>query len=448
VDEWTTRLPSVLCTIATALAVFLVARRMVGPPAGLAGGALFLVTLEVFSKGGLGELEAQLCLFTFLAIAALWFGAVGTLRWSLLSGPALGLALLTKGPPVMLFFCAALVALAVLEPRARRAGWVALWLPTVLGLAIVGVWVGLLVGSFGAGEALEIWRGEVLDRGKRDVVAWLVEHGEFLLGLAAGLLPGSLLVGLLHGTDAWKQAAARPAFRFVLWTVLGSVLLLAVAPGVRVRYAYPLAPWVALLAGWLVERVVAAPLGALGSSRLRWTAVTTGGLGILAALLATLVGSIEGMRGLGPLGFTLCALVVVLGVLAIVRRRDLTPARALATIVGVLVLGRVLYVATLLPALVEKRGQVATLEADALRPSVPEGRTLHTNVWGLFNELWYLDREIRWVDDPRDVAAGELLLVKTRVADELRATSDPAPVVLARPTLEEKEFVLLTWPVD
>src|SRR4030095_5640143 len=114
-NEWTARLPSVLCVLAVALAFARIARRSLGPNGSLAAAIIWLTNFGLLEKGRMIEIEA---LYVSLAALAFicwlsWWEEPGR-PWAAWTVPwfFLGLALLAKGPLALLFFYA--IVLAVL----------------------------------------------------------------------------------------------------------------------------------------------------------------------------------------------------------------------------------------------------------------------------------------------------------------------------------------------
>ncbi len=66
-NEWTARLPSVLCVLAVALAFVGVARRSLGPNGSLAAAMIWLTNFGLLEKGRMIEIEALYVSLTALA---------------------------------------------------------------------------------------------------------------------------------------------------------------------------------------------------------------------------------------------------------------------------------------------------------------------------------------------------------------------------------------------
>ena len=71
-NEWTARLPSVLCVLAVALAFVGIARRSLGPNGSLAAALMWLTNFGLLEKGRMIEIEALYVSLTALAFI-FWF---------------------------------------------------------------------------------------------------------------------------------------------------------------------------------------------------------------------------------------------------------------------------------------------------------------------------------------------------------------------------------------
>ncbi len=159
-NEWTARLPSVLCVLAVALAFVGIARRSLGPNGSLAAAMIWLTNFGLLEKGRMIEIEALYVSLTALAFICWlsWWKEPGR-RWLAWTVPwiFLGLALLAKGPLTLLFFYA--VVLAVLwQAQELRELW--RWphlVGLILMLAIFGAWAVPYLQMTEAGHVAGVW---------------------------------------------------------------------------------------------------------------------------------------------------------------------------------------------------------------------------------------------------------------------------------------------------
>ena len=424
VSELAARLPSLLSTVLTALSILWIGRRLFGLRAGLFGGLIFALSVEVLGKGRLAEIEAPLALFVFLSVCLWWLGREGSWGWTIASGACLGAALLLKGPAALPFFLGPPLALSIARRAPRRFLGGKFLVPLVLGLALAAAWVVLLLGHPGYREAGNNWASEALARGQ--LAAYFGERVRFLLGTLFGFFPPSLVVLLAWRTPLWRELKAAPETAFAFWAAAAGWIFFALFPGTQVRYAYPVLPFLALFAGPLLDAGLEGARARVYAARLEGTTLVVAGLGVVIFLAAGVglfvpLGEVE----VDLAGLSLAA--VVLGVsVAIFRSRDAKR--------------RILFGFVLLPLLFGQisRSQVgaATTErhrrvhlAERLDATLPEGEPLNVGFWLNFNALLYVEHEVRFRPDWRRLKPGSWLLLTVEQYEELVRQGPEKPVV-------------------
>src|SRR5881275_1456047 len=112
-NEWTARLPSALAVLAVAIAFVTVARASLGPRGSTVASLIWLTNIGMIEKGRLIEIEALYVSLSGLAIIFwLSFWTQKKSAW-LIWVPAstfLGLGMLAKGPTLLVFFYAIVLA--------------------------------------------------------------------------------------------------------------------------------------------------------------------------------------------------------------------------------------------------------------------------------------------------------------------------------------------------
>lgn len=121
-NEWSARLPSVLCVLAVVLAFVTVARRSLGAQGSLIGALVWMTNFGMIEKGRLIELEALYVSLTGLALIC-WLSWWQERRspWLTWTVPwiFLGLGMLAKGPLHLVFFYSVVIGVLV---GVRREG--------------------------------------------------------------------------------------------------------------------------------------------------------------------------------------------------------------------------------------------------------------------------------------------------------------------------------------
>jgi 4-amino-4-deoxy-L-arabinose transferase-like glycosyltransferase len=422
VDELSTRLPSVVSTIATGAAVYLFGSALLGEGAGLGAGLLFLLSFNVMGKGAIGEIEPPFTLACFTSMAALWAGRRGHRAALVASGLLLAAAALLKGPPAFLFFACAGLGIAASGEGWRFLRSARFWLPLLLGVVPLLAWALALLAQADTDQTLRIWVGEVTrTAGRSDPARYWTDRLGFAGSALGALLPASLLCALAIRTESGSALLRNPGTRFAGVVVLASLAYFLVAPGARPRYVYPMAPFACLAAGTFVTQAFhRKDRRALG--RLRVVAALLLGAGALAATAGFLprVQQLGDMQGLGAPGTAVLVALLLVCLLGLrgIRRSELRTAAACA--LAVIALARVFRLVEIIPQQEGTREIVARMHE--FEAAIPRDADLGVNVAAMWNELVYLRRTLHWVDEPSALAGGDYLLLD----DRARARFDTA----------------------
>ncbi|MEI7770877.1 MAG: glycosyltransferase family 39 protein, partial [Chloroflexales bacterium] len=270
------RLGPVIAHALLIAAGYLLLRRLLRPHVALVAALLWATSPFLVAQGRLLHLDAllaDLCTLTVLA-AMVACRAARPLPWIVLSGALCGLALLTKGPALIVlpFVGLAMVGMKLVgggQPRPRPLLWAVprylLWLAVALAV-VFALWPALWAAP---GRALGEYVGEIAGNGGR-----ANGDGQFFLG-RSDADPGALyypLAGLFRLTPLetlglallplalWRQAGEDRASALTLCAfALFWVLVMTVGPKKFDRYILP--AWPALMA--LAACGLTAPLAQL-----------------------------------------------------------------------------------------------------------------------------------------------------------------------------------------
>src|SRR3954470_6784254 len=142
-NEWTARLPSVLCVLCVALAFVTIARGVLGKNGSLIAALIWLTNFGIIEKGRLIEIEALYASLTGLAIICwlAWWQERRSkwLTW-IVPWMILGLALLAKGPLNLVFFYAVVIAVLFRNRELRSFINFAHVIGISLMIAILAAW--------------------------------------------------------------------------------------------------------------------------------------------------------------------------------------------------------------------------------------------------------------------------------------------------------------------
>jgi 4-amino-4-deoxy-L-arabinose transferase-like glycosyltransferase len=253
VDEWSTRLPALLAILGAALLVLHVTRRYASTPASLFAAGAFMFSPLLVRKLTIGEPDAVVTFLSFAAFVVWWAGEAGgrvtAARW-LACGGLLAAVVVTKGPEPVGFF-----ALGVAGELVIRRRWTAL--PgLIIGLGIpIAATIAWATAVYRPGD-VSVWLEYMRIDGGGTLSHYLRERARFAGSLPLELLPATLVLASvcllgerLSGITSGRAPIARA---LALYAGLCTAALL-VWPGAKTRYAMPIAPAVAVLAGLSIE---------------------------------------------------------------------------------------------------------------------------------------------------------------------------------------------------
>ena len=260
VAESAARLWSALAGIGLALLTAAIGRRWYDERTARLGGLIVATAFGYFSIGRLSLPDLPLAFFitlaTWTAIRGLADPVSRRTAWLAVSGAALGLGFLTKGPVGVLI--PGLVILPVLWIERRRTSWPirALAIAAAIALAIGVPWYAAMAWVHGAAYLDSFFVGDNLERFATDRFneprpVWF--YGPIVLG---GLLPWTpLLAAAVPPAARWLARRVRPgpeSVRLMLWAAL-PLLFFTASIGKQPRYILPILPPLALLAARAVE---------------------------------------------------------------------------------------------------------------------------------------------------------------------------------------------------
>ncbi|MEX1025886.1 MAG: hypothetical protein WD226_12505 [Planctomycetota bacterium] len=419
VSPLATRWAALLASALTAIALVVVGRTF-APGAGLIAGCLYLAAPAVLGKSTLGEIETTFALLTFGGTALAWFGLERrSTVLALAGGTLLGLAALTKGPFAILFSLPAL-AIWAWTHGTRRAALARVGLVALAAALPFLVWAAALAEATSGGEELwRYWRAEAGRGGTGGLAQFLTDRWRLIAGVFLGWLPASLVViGAQRSSTsrAWRE---QPLVRFSELVLVVGLVVLAVWPGVRARYALPLAPWIALLGGTVLVAATrsgdALPWRSYADRAARMIGMFLLWLAPLVALVLTLAW-LAGPDAIVPgaalgLGHVLFAWALVVGARLLIAGGDARPASRWLLVAVLVALGLRTLERTAVEAGRtdrEERAAGALWLEDAIDRA--GGGEVAIEHWGHFNLLAYTGERFRWIDDPDGLLPGALLV--------------------------------------
>jgi 4-amino-4-deoxy-L-arabinose transferase-like glycosyltransferase len=258
VNEWSARLPSLLSVLATALMVQAVTRRYAGLKASLFAALALIFCPLLLQKLTVAEPDTLVMALSFGALVVLWSG-VAAGRLTLLHWIGAGLLLaalaLSKGPQPAAFFGLGVLAYLIIERRFRDLpGFI---LCMAMPAAAVAAWGAAVYRPGDEANWIEYARLN----GWPPFYNYFTRSIHDIGSLYLELLPASLLIPVIPWPWPWpwRRAGAAAAIApvvapLILYSAVCTVVLVW-WPGFNTRYAMPIAPSLAVLAGLAWERL-------------------------------------------------------------------------------------------------------------------------------------------------------------------------------------------------
>jgi 4-amino-4-deoxy-L-arabinose transferase-like glycosyltransferase len=296
-NEWTARLPSVLCVLAVALAFITVARASLGPNGSLIASLIWMVNFGMIEKGRLIEIEAlYVSLFGLALICWLSWWEERRAAWLVWTVPwiFLGLGLLAKGPVHLLFFYGVVGAVLYRTGELRKLREPAHLAGILILLGIFAAWAVPYWQVMRGENLAQTWSVQLTGRFTGDDF----KLGSWLLNIPRSLayfLPWTLLLPLVPGA-LFPTSREKNLSRALGWGCAIPFLVVNLLPGALPRYSMPvLVPAAWLMAMTLSTSEIRAPgwwrkVGAASAARrLRLVIITAIAAGLALCLYAVAV---------------------------------------------------------------------------------------------------------------------------------------------------------------
>jgi 4-amino-4-deoxy-L-arabinose transferase-like glycosyltransferase len=254
VNEWSARLPTMLSVLGTALLVQAVTRRHASLSASLFAALAFVFCPLLLQKLTVAEPDTLLTALSFAALVVWWSGVAAgrltILHW-IGSGLLLAALAMTKGPQPAAFFGLGVFAYLLIERRWRDLpGWV---LCMAMPAAAIVAW-GAAV--YRPGDEAS-WVSYARLNGWPPFSSYITHSIHDIGSLYLELLPASLLIPFVPWPWCRSDKGANiPSV--VAPMILYSGVCTAILvwwPGFNTRYAMPIAPSLAVLAGIAWDRL-------------------------------------------------------------------------------------------------------------------------------------------------------------------------------------------------
>jgi 4-amino-4-deoxy-L-arabinose transferase-like glycosyltransferase len=288
-NEWTARLPSILCILAVAVAFVTVARRSLGSNGSTIAALIWLTNLGTLEKGRLIEIEAlyvSLCALAMICWLTWWEQRRSPWLTWIVPWIFLGLGWLAKGPTHLLFFYAIVLAVLWRTGRWRSLVHPAHFIGILVMLTIFAAWAVPFMQMNESAKVMSKWSGQFAGRVTGEffhVHVWITA-----LPRALGYFLPWLLVTPLIRFGRLREDSERKLARALAWSAGVPLIISSLMPGAAPRYSLPvLTPFCWLLGMVFAQDAFARPAWLKLRSRSLWST-----FGVAVVVLVVLVGLI------------------------------------------------------------------------------------------------------------------------------------------------------------
>jgi hypothetical protein len=265
-NEWTARLPSVLCVLSVAIAFVTVARGSLGARGSTIAALIWLTNFGMIQKGRLIEIEAlyvSLCALAMICWLSWWEQKRSPWLTWIVPWIFLGLGWLAKGPTHLLFFYALVLAVLWKTKQWRSFFHPAHFIGLFVMLAIFAAWAIPFIQMTEGGRVMNKWSGQFTGRVTGEFFHFWVWIKNIPRPFAY-FLPWLLLLPFVR-FSRFRDDEERRLGRALVWGAAVPLILINVMPGAAPRYSLPvLTPFCWLVAmsceqnafwwpGWIKE---------------------------------------------------------------------------------------------------------------------------------------------------------------------------------------------------
>ncbi len=440
------RLPSVLFVLAFVVLLVWLPGHWPGVGARLIAAVIFLTSFYMIKKGRRLQIESFYIPLTAMAVVSwlhLWANYFdpgcggeegeeppsGRRSWRagrtwalwLLPSAFLLLGMLTKGPPLLLFYYAIVLSVLAYSHRLRALLSVPHILALVLVLGVPSAWAALAWR-----HALEehTAAGLFAEMGAR-LTSWTFDGPHWVLHLVeslGNLLPWGLLIPLLwwHGFTASVPPSRRALFKGARLGLVIPFVAITLIPGNNPRYGAPCLGLMSLLLGWILSCQQQLPEG----GRL-WRGALLGGY--VLASLATAAGFFTVHRTLGALlvlGGAACLTVLLLR-----RGRAFDRPVPLTLLSASLAAVLMLQYALLRPSLSNQEDSDGRFAAERVNSLVPARATIYTLPAPEATLLFFIREPLEYLRQPAQIDEGVRFLL---LREEIYLQLAPGPLLAQR----------------
>lgn len=261
VNEWTSRLPSVIAVFLTGISVYLVTSRWLSREGSLVASVLTLSMVELIAKGRTAEIDS-LFIFLVVLILLIWINGYSrqwrpVLLWCV-SLTLTGIGFLAKGPQVIAYFYLTVFGYLLVKKRLRFLFSMSHAFGVLCFLSVLILYLSFVLRWVSLEHYMQMWLSQITERAETKHSLSFLEHLiSYPFDAIFSFLPATLLlIPVLVFSDV--RGKAREILRneiliFSLVMIIINFPLYWLLPNARFRYFLPAGPFVAIVTAVLFE---------------------------------------------------------------------------------------------------------------------------------------------------------------------------------------------------
>lgn len=260
INEWTSRLPSVLTMFLTSILVYFGTQRWLNKEARLFASIMILAMIGMLKKGREAEIES-LHIFVITSILLIWIN--GYLRqWKpfLLWGISLflvGIGYLSKGPQVLMFFYMTIIPYLIYRKKTSLLFSKGHFFGLVILLTVLSIYILSILQWTTLDYYINKWMTEGASRAQsKEAFAFLTHLVEYPLEGIGSFIPCILFLFPLINKklrQGIKKGISNELFVFCIVLLLANFPLYWLLPNMRFRYFLPAGPFLAIVVGVIFD---------------------------------------------------------------------------------------------------------------------------------------------------------------------------------------------------
>lgn len=273
-NEWVVRIPGVVSILLTGGAIFyFVKHYQQDLTIAILASLFFLTAVDLLYFGAVlaAEIDPFLTLLIFLQSMGIYLGFYHQKKtWSIIAWGILGIALLTKSLPPLVFFGFTYIGISIVERQWKWwLNWEQ-WLGVLLCSSIVVVYFTAYALQADVGTYLINLLDDSLQKSALETADGLIGHlFSFPFEFLKISLPWSLLLLLLYKKKLRASLWKVNLVRFSLIFIIANLWVYWISPETHNRYLYPFFPFVAIVAATIFQYFVTQKNPTFQSSKLQ-----------------------------------------------------------------------------------------------------------------------------------------------------------------------------------